>query len=246
MVDKKKYPSVWLPNPEGPTVTKNSKWRSEAVYDGPPLKSIPDSMPYGTVYRVEGHPYWVVDYYDGNDRLIKGVSTGTTDSDTAIDHKRMLEGEPSNKDKVKEGKHKNYHISQRSPFSEMRMKAYESASRAKRGLPRLPGFLGLLTAGALAPWEEIIADPVTEVPSYLLEAGTGLKPQKAVQDTGRISPWRVGATIAQDTAGDIAEILRTDDIPQEPYYGMGRQRGLLDGHPGIGRERQKRRTNIWT
>ena len=171
MVDKKKYPSVWLPNPEGPTVTKNSKWRSEAVYDGPPLKSIPDSMPYGTVYRVEGHPYWVVDYYDGNDRLIKGVSTGTTDSDTAIDHKRMMEGEPSNKDKVKEGKHKNYHISQRSPFSEMRIKAYELASRAKRGLP---AGLGLVAGGLLAPWDEIRADPLGKGVEYGVASATGL------------------------------------------------------------------------
>ena len=247
MVDKKKYPSVWLPNPEGPTVTKNSKWRSEAVYDGPPLKSIPDSMPYGTVYRVEGHPYWVVDYYDGNDRLIKGVSTGTTDSDAAIDHKQMMEGEPSNKDKVKEGKHKNYHISERSPFSEMRMKAYESASRAKRGLPRLPGFLGLLTAGALAPWEDIMADPLQEGVKYGVGAATGLDVNKAISDPRRLQPGRIGATLAQDTLSGIAPLLSSDNIPQEPYYGMGRQRGLLDtGHPGIGRERQKRRTNIWT
>ena len=34
--------------------------------------------------------------------------------------------------------------------------------------------------------------------------------------------------------------------PEEPYYGMGRQRGLLEGHAGIGEEEQKRRTNIWT
>ena len=38
-----------------------------------------------------------------------------------------------------------------------------------------------------------------------------------------------------------------EGLPQDPYYGMGRQRGLLDtGHPGIGQERRKRRTNIWT
>ena len=127
----------------------------------------------------------------------------------------------------------------------------KQSNKISKGLLRrlgyhAPGFMGVLFAGLAAPWGKLRADPVTEIPSYLLEAGTGLKPQKAVQDTGRISPWRVGATIAQDTASDIAGILRTDDIPQEPYYGMGRQRGLLEGHPGIGRERQKRRTNIWT
>ena len=183
MVDKKKYPVSWLPNPEGPTVTKNSKWRSEAVYDGPPLKSIPDSMPTGTVYRVEGHPYWVVDYYDGDDRLIRGVSTGTTDSDTAIDNKQMMEGEEGSSRKVKEGKHKNYHISQRSPFSEMRIKAYIEAGRQKY---RLPGALGVIATGLLAPWDEIRADPLRKGAEYGIGAATGVdvpKFQKDYSDT---------------------------------------------------------------
>lgn len=250
---------------EVPTITKNSKWRSEAVYDGPPLKSIPDSMPTGVVYRVEGHPYWVVDYYDGHDNLIRGVSTHSVDSDNAIDSKMMLEGEENSGRRVKEGKYKGYHVDNVSPFQEMkdewekRVRRYEyekgltapSRELAKRGLRRLPGFLGILTAGALAP-EEVWAAPFSQKGlEYGVESVTGLDLPRAAADTSRLRQDRIGATIAQDTIVPLAQMmtrgLSSENIPQEPYYGMGRQRGLLDtGHPGIGRERQKRRTNIWT
>jgi len=131
--------------------------------------------------------------------------------------------------------------------------------RFRWGGAAIGGFLGLI----FAPWEKLRADPVTEIPSYLLEAGTGLKPQKAVQDTGRISPWRVGATIAQDTASDIAGLLRIDDPTEDDYVEaqqMGRKPDILTpqiyddgkptgifGHPGIRDEIiRKRRPNIWT
>ena len=87
--------------------------------------------------------------------------------------------------------------------------------------------------------------------SFWFENLLGLDSQKVASDPRRVSPWRIGATLGQDTASGIGGLLRgllrTDDIPQEPYYGMGRQRGLLDtGHVGIGEEERKRRPNIWT
>ena len=61
---------------------------------------------------------------------------------------------------------------------------------------------------------------------------------------GRVA---LAQTIAEDTIVPLGQMiaggLSSENIPQEPYYGMGRQRGLLDiGHPGIGEEKQKRRT----
>ena len=111
-----------------------------------------------------------------------------------------------------------------------------------------PGFMGLVLAGLAAPWGEAKADPWIK---FAAEATTGLDVDRAISDPSRLRPGRIGATIAEDTIVPIGQMiaggLSAENIPQEPYYGMGRQRGLLDtGHPGIGRERQKRRTNIWT
>jgi hypothetical protein len=115
---------------------------------------------------------------------------------------------------------------------------------------KIPGILGVGLGLGLAPWEDIFASPVQEGVKYGVGVTTGLNLDEAIKDPSRLRSGRIGATIAEDTIVPIAQMLaaglRADDIPQEPYYGMGRQRGLLDGHPGIGRERQKRRTNIWT
>ena len=111
-----------------------------------------------------------------------------------------------------------------------------------------PGFMGLVLAGFAAPWGEAKADPWIK---FAAEATTGLDVDRAITDPSRLRSGRIGATIAEDTIVPLGQMiaggLSSENIPQEPYYGMGRQRGLLDiGHPGIGEEKQKRRTNIWT
>jgi len=114
-----------------------------------------------------------------------------------------------------------------------------------------PGFMGLILGGVFAPWEEIFASPFQEGAKYAAEVTTGLNVDEAIKDPSRLRPGRIGATIAEDTIVPLSQMiaggLSSENIPQEPYYGMGRQRGLLDiGHTGIGEEEQKRRTNIWT
>ena len=115
---------------------------------------------------------------------------------------------------------------------------------------RYPVYLGVGLGLGLAPWEDIFASPVQEGVKYGVGVTTGLNLDEAIKDPSRLRSGRIGATIAEDTIVPIAQMLasglRADDIPQEPYYGMGRQRGLLEGHAGIGQERRKRRTNIWT
>ena len=125
---------------------------------------------------------------------------------------------------------------------------FRMGGAAYSGLPYgLGTLLGLGTAGfSDKGWTSDQFKKTVKDRSFWGDILLGLHSKKLASDPGRASSWRIGATIAQDTASDIAGLLRTDDIPQEPYYGMGRQRGLLEGHPGIGGERQKRRTNIWT
>ena len=106
-----------------------------------------------------------------------------------------------------------------------------------------PGFLGLVFAGLAAPWGEVKAEPWIR---FAAEASTGLDPDRAIANPQSLAPSNIGATLLRDNLNALLPVLRTDDIPQEPYYGMGRQRGLLEGHAGIGEEEQKRRTNIWT
>ena len=91
----------------------------------------------------------------------------------------------------------------------------------------------------------------------------GLHSKKLASDPGRASPWRIGATIAQDTASDIAGLLRIDDPTEDDYVEaqqMGRKPDILTpqiyddgkptgifGHPGIRDEIiRKRKPNIWT
>ena len=106
-----------------------------------------------------------------------------------------------------------------------------------------PGFMGLVFAGLAAPWGEAKAEPWIR---FAAEASTGLDPDRAIANPQSLAPSNIGATLLRDNLNALLPVLRTDDIPQEPYYGMGRQRGLLEGHAGIGEEEQKRRTNIWT
>ena len=106
-----------------------------------------------------------------------------------------------------------------------------------------PGFMGLVLAGVTAPWGEAKAEPWMR---FAAEASTGLDPDRAIANPQSLAPSNIGATLLRDNLNALLPVLRTDDIPQEPYYGMGRQRGLLEGHAGIGEEEQKRRTNIWT
>tara|TARA_Y100000310_G_C20618318_1_gene781884 strand:- start:18 stop:1625 length:1608 start_codon:yes stop_codon:yes gene_type:complete len=91
----------------------------------------------------------------------------------------------------------------------------------------------------------------------------GLHSKKVASDPGRVSPWRIGATIAQDTLSEVAGLLRIDDPTEDDYVAaqqMGRKPDILTpqiyddgkstgiyGHPGIRNEIiKKRRPNIWT
>jgi len=138
----------------------------------------------------------------------------------------------------------------------------EQLGRSQAGTGRPPrfrwggyaigGFLGLL----LAPWSEkgYTMDQFKETvkdPWYWADMFSGMNTRRAANEPSRLLPSNIGATIAEDTIVPLGQMiaggLSSDDILQEPYYGMGSQRGLLDtGHYGIGEERQNRRTNIWT
>jgi len=131
----------------------------------------------------------------------------------------------------------------------MGVSTFEKQKGGFRG--KLPGVLGWGLGLGLAPWEDIFASPFQEGVKYAAGVTTGLDVDEAIKDPSRLRQDRIGATIAQDTIVPLAQMmargLSSENIPQEPYYGMGRQRGLLDtGHPGIGQERRKRKPNIWT
>ena len=103
--------------------------------------------------------------------------------------------------------------------------------------------------------------------SFWFENFLGLHPQKVASDPRRVSPWRIGATLGQDTASGIGGLLRgllrTDDPTEDDYvaaqqmgrspdmsmpqiYDNGKPTGIF-GHPGIREEIiRKRRPNIWT
>ena len=103
--------------------------------------------------------------------------------------------------------------------------------------------------------------------SFWFENLLGLHPQKVASDPRRVSPWRIGATLGQDTASGIGGLLRgllrTDDPTEDDYvaaqqmgrspdmstpqiYNNGKPTGIF-GHPGIrGEIIRKRRPNIWT
>ena len=174
-----------------PFITKNSKWLPEAVYQGAPLQNIPErGMTPGVLYRVEGHPYWVVDVYDGQDNLIKGWSTGVSDSDTAIHHKQYMEGEAFEGNKVQSGKYKNYDVS--SPFKKMMgnfKPILRSASRARSlgGLAAIPA--GLIASAFMSPenaeatmkYTSAAVDPIG---SLLFPYGEGFS-----KGTPNMKPW---------------------------------------------------------
>ena len=103
--------------------------------------------------------------------------------------------------------------------------------------------------------------------SFWFENLLGLDSQKIASDPRRVSPWRIGATLGQDTASGIGGLLRgllrTDDPTEDDYvaaqqmgrspdmstpqiYNNGKPTGIF-GHPGIREEIiRKRRPNIWT
>ena len=129
---------------------------------------------------------------------------------------------------------------------------------------KLPGILGVGLGLGLAPWKDIFASPVQEGVKYGVGVTTGLNLDEAIKDLSRLRLDRIGATIAEDTIAPLAQMisggLSSENIPQEPYYGMGRKPDMLTpqiynngdptgiyGHPGVGDGLiKKRKPNIWT
>lgn len=133
-----------------------------------------------------------------------------------------------------------------------RQQSNKVTNKLLRGLgyhaPKLPGFLGLILGGVLAPWEKILADPLQEGVKYAAEVTTGLDVDKAIADPRRLRPSRIGATIAEDIIVPLGQMIaggppevgaNARGIPSG-RFGPAR-RGLLDTE-----ERQKRKPNIWT
>ena len=124
--------------------------------------------------------------------------------------------------------------------------------------------LGLATAGfSDKGWTSDQFKKTVKDRSFWGDILLGLHSKKLASDPGRASPWRIGATIAQDTASDIAGLLRIDDPTEDDYVEaqqMGRKPDILTpqiyddgkptgifGHPGIRDEIiRKRKPNIWT
>ena len=106
----------------------------------------------------------------------------------------------------------------------------------------------MIAAAGLSDRSWGAAKDAAKDPWLYADAFTGIDTKRTIENPSRLL-WPqlvVKEDIIEPTAQMIGAGLRTDDIPQEPYYGMGRQRGLLEGHAGIGEEERKRRTNIWT
>ena len=106
----------------------------------------------------------------------------------------------------------------------------------------------MIAAAGLSDRSWGAAKDAAKDPWLYADAFTGIDTKRTIENPSRLL-WPqlvVKEDIIEPTAQMIGAVLRTDDIPQEPYYGMGRQRGLLEGHAGIGEEERKRRTNIWT
>ena len=155
----------------------------EGVYTGPPFEYPPENFPQDVYYKVKGHPYWVIDYSNDISTMeqgidigrVRGTSTYETDLNKAKYSEPYRDAERIEMDRPKKGKYKN--VDKYGPFRSLFEKA---------GKSRLPGALGVITTGLLAPWDEIRADPLRKGAEYGIGAATGVdvpKFQKDYSDT---------------------------------------------------------------
>ena len=103
----------------------------------------------------------------------------------------------------------------------------------------LPLGLGLGLGAALAPEEAWAAPFSQDGLNYWGGTATGLDLAKAAFDPSRLSPFSIGATLAEDTISGLGQltrdVLETRDVqPGEPYSGMGdAPDSMSTGHPGM-------------